>query len=203
MIVITMLCLKETIPLTHTLTSHLIDTCAVQSLSYFGRNQHSKPFKCTHACKDTKAHTTLYSISHRHTHTYIHSHRYTQSSFAAPPHPAPHNNIRRLATTNQKTRSPPDLSRLPLKSNQSGELFPWDKLLISKGGGEGNCGGLVNNASVSAAQTSLSYSLSSFPLCFYVLLTWLLMSKHSNLILVSSIPLSRPLAMSRSVGGTL
>lgn len=159
---------------------------------------HSKPFKCTHACKGTKTHTTPYGITH------THSHSYTQSSFAAhPPHPAPHNNIRRLATTNQKTHSPADLSRLPLKSNQSGELFPWDKLLISKGGGEGNCGGLVNNASVSAAQTSVSYSLSSFPLCFYVLLTWLLMSKHSNLILVSSIPLSRPLATCRSVGGTL
>lgn len=170
--------------------------CAVQSLSYFGRNRHSKPFKCTHACEGTETHTSPISISHSHTHTV--------ASFAAhPPHPAPHNNIHRLATANQKTRSPPDLSRLPLKSHQSGELFPWDKLLISKGGGEGNRGGLVNNASVSAAQTSLSYSLSSFPLCFYVLLTWLLMSKHSNLIPVSSIPLSRPLAMCGSVGGTL
>lgn len=153
-----------------------------------------------HSCM--QRHNSHNPLQHHTTHT--HRNSYTQSSIAAhPPHPAPHSNIHRLATTNQETCSPPDPSHLPLEGNQSGELFPWDKLLISRGGGEGNCGGLVNRASVSPAQTSLSLSLSSFSLCFYVLLTLLLMSKHSNLILVSSAPLSRPFAVCRRHSLTL
>lgn len=86
-----------------------------------------------------------------------------------------------------------DQSSLPLKGSQSGELLPWDKLVWSrKKGWE-----LVNMVSMSPAEISFPFPLSSFSLCYNVPLTQLSMSKHSNLILISPAPLFRPLTVCR------
>lgn len=150
------------------------------------RHQHSKWCKCTKT--DTIPTETLSPV-HTRTHTLRHS--YTQSSITAGLFSIP--NIHCLATTYQETSSPPDQSSLPLKGSQSGELLPWDKLVWSrKKGWE-----LVNMVSMSPAEISFPFPLSSFSLCFNAPLTQLSMSKHSNLILISPAPLFRPLTVCR------
>lgn len=57
--------------------------------------------------------------------------------------------------------------------------------------------------SMSPAEISFPSPLSSLSLCFNVPLTQLLMSKHSNLILISPAPLSRPLTVCRQHSLTL
>lgn len=138
-------------------------------------------------------HRNSVSRTHIHTRTHTLRHSYTQSSIAAGLFSIP--NIHCLATTYQETSSPPDQSSLPLKGSQSGELLPWDKLVWSrKKGGE-----LVNMVSMSPAEISFPFPLSSFSLCFNVPLTQLSMSKHSNLILISPAPLFCPLTVCSSL----
>lgn len=132
------------------------------------------------------------TASHTHTHTDIVTHNH-------PLHPAPHTNIHRVATTYQETRS--SRTQVTWKAANQVSCSPGTNYCDQEERGEGKCGGLVNKASVSPAQTSLSFSLSSSSLCFYILLTQLLMSKHSKFILTGSLPLSHPLSL--CVGGTL
>ncbi len=120
MIVITLLCPTHTYTHihthTHTLTHHLFDTCAIVQFNHGvilkGTNTVSitNPLICKHTNTiNSIPKALIHTHTHTHTHTQGHSHIHNYPlQLVQPPHPVPHTNIRRLATTYQETCSPLD-----------------------------------------------------------------------------------------------